>query len=483
MRKILAIAWKEVYVRFTNRNLVLLMILTPIALSTIIGLAFSQIGDNDIPIKDIPIAVLNLDQGNAAGIKAGDVFLRLLVPGFQDANGGDNLADCYESAGSGQSITIDQTGENSLYELTDAVVFDLSVADELIDSARIGGLPETASELEYLVAAAKSAVDAGIYAAAIVIPPDFSEKVSYIPIEHPEIEESRVLVYADGARQISGGIVHSIAVAITNQIISGNINLAATFSSLASRLSATPSGGAAMMNSFSVIAPCAFAAYRPPIHLAIAAAEGITRQNVTLDIFVRFGSAQAMFFGLFTAGFGVLSMYDERRNWTLQRLLISPTPRSAILSGKLAGVFLTVLFQITLLLIAMTVVASVVVREPVSIWGDEVLKVVLVTLSAAFAVTGFGTFIAGIARTPEQGQIFNTVFALALAVLGGSFGFVLPPEIAQLSMIYWGRTAFESLSASSGPVLTNILILTVQGAILFALGLILFRRRFEMTDL
>ncbi|HJS30190.1 MAG TPA: hypothetical protein VJ768_11240, partial [Anaerolineales bacterium] len=68
MRKILAIAWKEVYVHFTDRNLLLLTIITPLALSTIIGLAFSQVGSNDVPIEDIPVAVLNLDQGGEFGL-------------------------------------------------------------------------------------------------------------------------------------------------------------------------------------------------------------------------------------------------------------------------------------------------------------------------------------------------------------------------------------------------------------------------------
>jgi ABC-2 type transport system permease protein len=189
-----------------------------------------------------------------------------------------------------------------------------------------------------------------------------------------------------------------------------------------------------------------------------------------------------MFFGLFTAGFGVLSMYDERRSWTLQRLLISPTPRSAIMSGKLIGVFLTVLFQISLLLVSLTIVASVVLGEPTSIWGSDLFKTIAVTLAAAFSVTGFGMLLSGITRSPEQGQIFISVFSIALAILGGSFGFILPPAVSRFSLIYWGRTAYESLSFGSGEVWLNILVLTAMGALFFLIGLYLFTRRFEMTE-
>ncbi len=40
LRKILTIAWKEVYLTFTDRNLLLIMILAPLAISAIVGMAF-----------------------------------------------------------------------------------------------------------------------------------------------------------------------------------------------------------------------------------------------------------------------------------------------------------------------------------------------------------------------------------------------------------------------------------------------------------
>jgi ABC-2 type transport system permease protein len=187
-----------------------------------------------------------------------------------------------------------------------------------------------------------------------------------------------------------------------------------------------------------------------------------------------------MFFGLFTAGFGVLSMYDERRNWTLQRLLISPTPRNSILTGKLVGIFLEVLFQVSILLIAMTAVASVVVREPTSIWGDDLVRTALVTLAASFAVTGFGMLVAGVVRSPEQGQIAIPILSIGLAMLGGSFGFLLPEAISRFSMIYWGRTAFESLAFNGGDVALNVIVLIAQGAIFYLIGLYVFNRHFKV---
>ena len=64
MRKVWTIAWKELYVRFTDRSLLLIMIAIPLAISTVVGLAFGGLGGSDINISDIPVALVNHDQGN-----------------------------------------------------------------------------------------------------------------------------------------------------------------------------------------------------------------------------------------------------------------------------------------------------------------------------------------------------------------------------------------------------------------------------------
>ena len=49
MRKIWTIAWKELYMTFSDRNLVAIMIAAPLAISTIIGLAFGGLGGGEHP--------------------------------------------------------------------------------------------------------------------------------------------------------------------------------------------------------------------------------------------------------------------------------------------------------------------------------------------------------------------------------------------------------------------------------------------------
>jgi ABC-type Na+ efflux pump permease subunit len=475
MRKIWSLAWKEIYTTFTDRNSILIMIATPLALSTIIGLAFSGFGSSDVPIQDIPVAVVNLDQGNALGVNFGQTYVSALVPGVAGSAG--LSAPCDLDAGG------DTEGDGSagvdLFHLTDAVALDATLAQSLLDDGRAAAPDVDPGGAAFFEAVARSAVENGEYSAVIIIPADFTQKLSYIPGLDPELEATGVTVYANSGRPVSAQIVRSIAAGITNQLLTGNIAIAATFDELQASADPERVGLAASQLDFASAFACAFSPAGNTVHLDPRAIEGTAEKNAAVEALVMFGSAQAIFFGLFTAGFGVLSMHDERRNWTLQRLVMSPTPRNFILAGKLVGVAVTVLFQITLLLVALTVVGSVLNGGLLLIWGSDVVKILLVLLASALAVSGFGMFMAGIAKTPEQGQIFGSMLSLGMAALGGAFGFTLPDGVARLSLIYWGRTAFQELASGQADVGLHILVLAAQGILLYLVGLLFFSRNFE----
>jgi ABC-type Na+ efflux pump permease subunit len=482
MRKIGAIAWKEVFTTFTDRNSVLIMIATPLALSIIIGLAFSRVGGSDVPVQDIPVAVVNLDRGNLLGVNFGQVYVTALVPNASGGGGAQAPGpDCNLDAGSvPQPNGSEDAAPIDLFDLTDAVLLDAPVAQALVadgDAVAPGSEPGTAA---YITAVARSAVENGRYTAAIIIPEDFSTKLSYIPGRHPQLEETEVALYANSGRPIAAQIIRSIVEGITNQILTGNITVAATWYEL--EASGAPAANGSAMASPELLSAfaCAFSPDANTLSLDTRTIPGAGQGNAAVDALVMFGSAQAIFFGLFTAGFGVLSMYDDRRNWTLQRLVMSPTPRSFILAGKLAGVAVTVLFQITLLLLALTLVGSVIKGELLLIWGSNVPLILMVLLSATMAVSGYGMFMAGIVKTPEQGQIIGSMLTIGLAALGGTFGFTLPEEIASFSLIYWGRTAFENLASGQTDVGLHIAVLCVQGVVLYGLGVLFFNRNFEL---
>jgi ABC-type transport system involved in multi-copper enzyme maturation permease subunit len=275
-------------------------------------------------------------------------------------------------------------------------------------------------------------------------------------------------VYGNEGQGLSAGIVRSIVDSITAQLVSGNIAIGATLSEIAKQQPAALAG--VSNQNLSKLFVCAFSPANDLIQLANKPVQAAPTSTAGA-LLVTFGSAQALFFALFTGQNGILSMYEERRNGTLQRILVSPTPRWTILGGKLVGVLVSVLFQLLILVLALTIVGSLIEGHLVFIWGTNVAMLMLVVLAVAVAVSGLGMFLAGVLKGIEQANIVGSVLNMALGVLGGAFGFQLPRSVAQVSLIYWARNAFD--------LLASVLVLFAEGAVLFAIGLLLFNRRFE----
>jgi ABC-type transport system involved in multi-copper enzyme maturation permease subunit len=477
MRKIRTIAWKELYTQFTDRTLILIMLVTPLAISTIVGLVFGGTDEGDVPIQDIPVAVVNHDRGNDFDVNYGGLFLSLLVSEFSEGEGtGSGVTACESSKGNKDQ----ESSGVSLFVLTDAIAFDLDKANDLVE-AGVVEKPEVEPESDlYIDAVVKAAVDQGEYAAAIIVDPDFTQNLTYIPVLQPQLEETGVTVYANSGSPISGGIIRSIAEGIVNQIATGTITIAATFSEMQDSFGPMAVAQAVSTMDMAEAFACACDPVSNVVGVKQETLQSTSQTSTSGAVLVSVGSAQAMFFALFTAQFGVLSMHEERRNWTLQRLVMSPTPRSFILAGKLIGVFTSVVFQLLMLFIALTLVGSIMQGRLALIWGSDVLAILLVLLSAALCVSGLGMLMAGIIKAPEQAQIFNSVLNIALAVLGGAFGFSLPKSISQFSLVYWGRNAFDLLAAGQSDIGLNVLVLAVQGVVMFAIGIVLFNRRFEL---
>ena len=194
-------------------------------------------------------------------------------------------------------------------------------------------------------------------------------------------------------------------------------------------------------------------------------------------VMVQVGSAQAVFFALFTGAFGILSIYQERKQWTLQRMLASPTSRASVLTGFLTGNVIVVWAQLILLMIFMSGISSIIIRRPTFIWGDQWLHLLVLTIVISLCVSGLGVLIVGVARTPEQVQVFAPVINIFLGALGGAFGFFVPAALANLSLITWATDAYRQLAAGQTDIWLNLGVLALQGAIFFGLGLWFFRKR------
>ena len=126
-----------------------------------------------------------------------------------------------------------------------------------------------------------------------------------------------------------------------------------------------------------------------------------------------FAAGMAVFFLFFTVQFGVTSLLEERNDGTLARLLAAPISRASILGAKLLTSFLLGVISMTVLVAATTLLFG-------ATWGNPVGVTVLI-VTAILAATGIMALIATLARNAEQAANWQSVVAVILGLVGGTF--------------------------------------------------------------
>jgi ABC-2 type transport system permease protein len=184
----------------------------------------------------------------------------------------------------------------------------------------------------------------------------------------------------------------------------------------------------------------------------------------------------ALLFLMYTVSLGGSSLLAEQRQGTLQRIRTTPTSTPQVLGGKLFGVYLTGVAQMAILISASALMFQI-------DWGRP-LNVALLVLAVVAGATGWGALLAAVAKTPTQASSIGMALMLAFGILGGSFfgGVQLPFPMDLLSKITpntWGQDGFTTLALGGtlSDILPSIGALLLMGALLFALAVVLFRRR------
>lgn len=158
-----------------------------------------------------------------------------------------------------------------------------------------------------------------------------------------------------------------------------------------------------------IIAAAAEAGTAQPA-IEIGSVEADTRQ---IDSATYFVAGLSIFFLFFIAGMAVTSMLEERREGTLMRLLAAPINRKSITIGKSMASVLIGLVSMTVLVITSTLIMG-------ADWGAP-LGVALLVGGAVLAVVALMTFAGAFAKTAEQAGNLQSIVAVTMGMLGGTF--------------------------------------------------------------
>jgi ABC-2 type transport system permease protein len=185
-----------------------------------------------------------------------------------------------------------------------------------------------------------------------------------------------------------------------------------------------------------------------------------------------------VFFAFYTGAYTALSLVREHEDGTLARLFTMPAGRARILGGKMLSVVATVAVQAILLIAASTLLFGL-------RWGQA--GSALPALAGTVAATsGFGVMLASFIKTTRQGgPVLGGGLSVA-GMLGGLFTQAVPNMPAAFNKLAlalpqgWVIRGWNLAIAGrpTGDLLLPFGVMVAWGVVCFAIGALVFRRRF-----
>jgi ABC-2 type transport system permease protein len=186
-----------------------------------------------------------------------------------------------------------------------------------------------------------------------------------------------------------------------------------------------------------------------------------------------------IFYAFYTGASTAQSILREDEEGTLPRLFTTPTSHATVLGGKFLAVGLTVLVQMTVLLILGRLIFGF-------NWG-ALLPLTLVTLGTMLTAATFGIFINSLLKSTKQaGLIFGGLLTL-LGIVGGlpifAVGSSSVDTLVKVSLIEPVGWAVQGLlKAMKGGQVQELLltfgVLATWSVVFFVVGVLRFQKRY-----
>ena len=424
--KIITIAINDLAHSFRSAFAIGMMVAAPLMLTGLIYFAFGGMSSGDVSLTPIRVGVVNADTLPANAPLSAPI--------------GDNIRSMF---------------------------FDSSVASWITAS-------DYADE-----AAARAAVDQQVIGVAVIIPPNFTGQYLSGAANTP------VLLVSDPTLAIGPAVVQDMVTMMMDGVAGGGIAI----QTLTARQQANgrPADPAQIPGWIERYTAWYADFQRAPFHtpnqaalvLAAPSAENAATANPTQQMMGLVMAGQMIFFAFFTGAYSMMSILREDEEGTLARLFTTPVNRTAILASKVLAVFLTVVIQGLVLLVAGHYAFSI-------DWGQPA-SVALALSGQVVAAAGLGVLLISFVKSTRQGGPVLGGGLTVLGMLGGLFTANIPGAmpaslnalanfIPQGLVLKSWRIALAGQPA--GDILVPFAVATSIGLAMFILGAALFRRRY-----
>jgi ABC-2 type transport system permease protein len=425
--KLLDIAWKDISSSFRNYFAVMFMFGFPLLMGGMFYLMMGGSGSDgnafSLPVTDVVVA--NLDRG-------GEDFemSRAQIPGAETAR---SMGDIIASALQGKQF-------ENLMKVT------------MAESAE----------------AARSAVDTQAAGVAVIIPADFSEQF------FSSSGQATIELYKDPTLTIGPGIVESIL----SQFIDGMSGVKIALSVVMARVDgADPQQIGSVLQRYMAGMP---AGESSPALLDVHAPSSVGAPSNQVGTVVGLIMAgMTVFYAFFTGASMAQSILVEDEKGTLPRLFTTPTKTSIILGGKFLAVGVTVVVQMTVLVILGRWIFGIV-------WGSA-LPLTVVIIGSVAAASAFGIFVMSLLKNAKQaGTVFGAVITttgmlgmIRIFTMGSTTSGALHTVSLLVPQGWAVRGLLETMNgAGLSDVLPVFSVLLAVSAVLFAIGARRFQKRY-----
>ena len=150
------------------------------------------------------------------------------------------------------------------------------------------------------------------------------------------------------------------------------------------------------------------------------------------------------------------SMVKEKNEGSTFRLHTMPSSFLLLINGKIIVYVIVCLIQFVLML-SVGLVFLPMLGLPTLVIGQSYLGIIIITITTAFAATGFGVMMGAISTTEQQGAILGSLTVLLLSAIGGVWvpTYVMPEimrDISAFSPLNWSLNSFYELFLRGGGV-------------------------------
>ena len=213
----------------------------------------------------------------------------------------------------------------------------------------------------------------------------------------------------------------------------------------------------------------------PPVIVNI---ERVTREQEEFPTGANHSSPGfVVMFGMMTViTAGAATLLEERENKTLARLMSAPLSKFHIISGKMLGLMITGILQMTIMIMAGRILFNVE-------WGRNLPALFLIIIALSFASTGFGLMLSSLSKSKGQAEAVGVLSVIVMSMLGGSWWPVeiLPSTmqtVAKLVPAGWAMEGFVAVimrGAGVSEVLLPFGVMMGFGILFVTIGISFFK--------